>query len=245
MRHCTIFYDSVSDWPASAALSSPLMLGAGSRLTVCSPWTTFRLNGRGASSGGVFGLAKPPQGCQCGRAHCRSHSPHRDGESRRQQKRRSGHPGNAYRLWAGIPDLLCASRNTDCDPVVRWRQAHATAGHQTGSENSGDIVIPKTTRFDAADYLDTEERQVAYIAEELESGDADFVRDALGLVARARGMGGIAKKAGLNRESLYKALGETGNAEFSTLMRIVRALGLTLSARPVASGQTSKRRRVA
>ena len=88
----------------------------------------------------------------------------------------------------------------------------------------------KTTRFDAADYLDTEERQVAYIAAALESGDADFVRDALGLVARARGMAGIAKKAGLNRESLYKALGETGNPEFGTVMRIVRALGLTLSA---------------
>jgi probable addiction module antidote protein len=78
----------------------------------------------------------------------------------------------------------------------------------------------------------------------LESGDADFVRDALGLVARARGMGGIAKKAGLNRESLYKALGESGNPEFGTVMRIVRALGLTLSARP-ASGPLPKRRRVA
>jgi probable addiction module antidote protein len=49
--------------------------------------------------------------------------------------------------------------------------------------------MPKTTRFDAADYLETEDRQVAYIAAALESGDADFVRDALGLVARARGMG--------------------------------------------------------
>ena len=68
-------------------------------------------------------------------------------------------------------------------------------------------MLPKTTRFDAADYLDTEARQVAYIAAALESGDA------LGLVARARGMGGIAKKAGLNRESLYKALGESGNPE--------------------------------
>jgi probable addiction module antidote protein len=106
-------------------------------------------------------------------------------------------------------------------------------------------LVSKTTRFDAADYLDTEERQVAYIATALESGEADFVRDALGLVARARGMGGIAKKAGLNRESLYKALGETGNPEFSTVMRIVRALGLILSAHPAASRQTPKRRRVA
>jgi probable addiction module antidote protein len=103
----------------------------------------------------------------------------------------------------------------------------------------------KTTRFDAADYLDSEERQVGYIAAALESGDADFVRDALGLVARARGMGEIAKRTGLNRESLYKALGETGNPEFGTVMRIVRALGLTLSAHPAANGQASKKRRTA
>ena len=106
-------------------------------------------------------------------------------------------------------------------------------------------MMSKTTPFDAADYLDTEERQVAYIAAALETGDPDFARDAIGLVARARGMGEIAKIAGLNRESLYKALGESGNPEFSTVMRIVRALGLTLSARPTATGGTSRRRRVA
>lgn len=106
-------------------------------------------------------------------------------------------------------------------------------------------VTTKTTRFDAAAYLDSDERQAAYIAAALESGDADFVRDALGLVARARGMSGIAKKAGLNRESLYKALGEAGNPEFGTVMRIIRALGLTLSAHPSENGKTSRRRRAA
>jgi probable addiction module antidote protein len=105
--------------------------------------------------------------------------------------------------------------------------------------------MPKTTRFDAAGYLDSEQRQVAYITAALESGDADFVRDALGVVAKARGMGEIAKIAGLNRESLYKALGETGNPEFGTVMRIVRALGLTLAARPAATARTRKRRRAA
>jgi probable addiction module antidote protein len=103
----------------------------------------------------------------------------------------------------------------------------------------------QTTRFNAADYLDTEERQSAYITAALETGDADFVRDALGVVARARGMGEIAKNAGLNRESLYKALGESGNPEFATVMRIVRALGLTLSAHPAEVTRTPKKRRVA
>ncbi len=104
------------------------------------------------------------------------------------------------------------------------------------------VTAKKTTRFDAADYLDSEERQVAYITAALEAGDADFVRDALGIVARARGMSEIAKNAGLNWESLYKALGETGNPEFGTVLRIVGALGLTLSARPA---EASKKRRVA
>jgi probable addiction module antidote protein len=106
-------------------------------------------------------------------------------------------------------------------------------------------MMPKTTRFDAADYLDSEERQVAYITAALESGDANFVRDALGIVARARGMAEIAKSSGLNRESLYKALGETGNPEFSTVMRIVRAMGLTLSARSAETTRTRRKRRVA
>ena len=106
--------------------------------------------------------------------------------------------------------------------------------------------MTRTTRFHAADYLDTEERQVAYIAAALETGDADFVRDALGLVARARGMSEIARHAGLNRESLYKALGENGNPEFSTVMRIVHALGLTLSARRRApTEKKSKKHRAA
>ena len=105
--------------------------------------------------------------------------------------------------------------------------------------------MAKTTRFDAADYLDSEERQIAYITAALETGDADFVRDALGLVARARGMSQIAKTAGLNRESLYKALGESGNPEFATVMRIMRAIGLTLTARPILRSRASKRRRAA
>jgi probable addiction module antidote protein len=102
-----------------------------------------------------------------------------------------------------------------------------------------------TTRFDAAEYLDTVERQAAYISAALETGDPDFVRDALGIVARARGMAEIAKTADLNRESLYKALGGTGNPEFATVMRVLHALGLTLSARPAATKRAPRRRRAA
>ena len=105
--------------------------------------------------------------------------------------------------------------------------------------------MAKTTRFDAAEYLDTPERQAEYISAALEAGDAAFVRDAVGMVARARGMGDIARAAGLNRESLYKALGEAGNPEFGTMLGVLRALGLELSARPVKNKSARQRTRKA
>lgn len=103
----------------------------------------------------------------------------------------------------------------------------------------------KTARFDAAEYLDTPERQAAYITAAFETGDPTFMRDAIGVVARARGMSQIARTADLNRESLYKALGERGNPEFSTVMRILDALGLRLSARPAERRSRPGKRRAA
>jgi probable addiction module antidote protein len=67
------------------------------------------------------------------------------------------------------------------------------------------------------------------------------VRDALGIVVKTRGISQVAKTADLNRESLYKALGETGNPEFSTVMRVMRAL----AARPAQTKRTSKKRHAA
>ena len=56
-----------------------------------------------------------------------------------------------------------------------------------------------------------------------------FIAKALGTIARARGMSQIAKKAGLSRESLYKALSTEGNPEFATVAKVLRALGLRLT----------------
>jgi probable addiction module antidote protein len=103
----------------------------------------------------------------------------------------------------------------------------------------------KTTRFDEAEFLDTPERQAEYISAALETGDPAFVRDAVGIVARATGMGDIARAAGLNRESLYKALGEAGNPEFGTMLGVLRALGLELTARPAKKKSPRQRTRKA
>ena len=87
----------------------------------------------------------------------------------------------------------------------------------------------KTTRFDSTESLDSAEAINVYMEEALESNDPAFIAHALGTIARARGMSRIAKKAGLSRESLYKALSAEGNPEFGTIIRVMQALGLKLS----------------
>jgi probable addiction module antidote protein len=96
----------------------------------------------------------------------------------------------------------------------------------------------KTKLFDPADYLDDSESIATYLSDALESEDPAFVADALGVVARARGMSAVAREAGVSRESLYRALSADGNPEFATVLRVVRALGLRLSAATMGSGTT-------
>ncbi|WP_137387963.1 addiction module antidote protein [Rhodoligotrophos defluvii] len=88
----------------------------------------------------------------------------------------------------------------------------------------------KTIPFDAAEYLDDPESQAELLADAFETGDAAYITHALGVVARARGMTQVAKEAGVTREALYKALSEDGDPRLSTLMGVMKALGLRLTA---------------
>ena len=88
----------------------------------------------------------------------------------------------------------------------------------------------KTRLWDAAKHLETEEDMAAYLEAALEDGEPTLVAVALGYIARAKGMSQIARETGLGRESLYKALSPDGNPEFSTILKVVRALGLRLHA---------------
>ena|ERR1700723_410188 len=87
----------------------------------------------------------------------------------------------------------------------------------------------RTFPYDSAEYLDSPEAINAYMEEALETDDPAFIARALGTIARARGMSEIAKKAGLSRESLYKALSTEGNPKFGTIIRVMHALGLKFS----------------
>ena len=87
-----------------------------------------------------------------------------------------------------------------------------------------------TTVWDPAEHLETEEDVAAYLEAALEEGDSALITAALGDIARAKGMTQVARQAGLGRESLYKALSSSGNPEFSTILKVIQALGLRLHA---------------
>ena len=94
----------------------------------------------------------------------------------------------------------------------------------------------KIRTWDPAEHLITDEDMAAYLEAALQEGDAALIAAALGDIARAKGMTQIARDAGLGRESLYKALSADGNPEFSTIMKVVAALGLRLHASPARVG---------
>lgn len=88
--------------------------------------------------------------------------------------------------------------------------------------------------FDAAEYLKSDKDMALYLDAIIEesNGDPRMIAVALGDITRAKGMTKIAKATGLARENLYKALSAEGNPEFSTIMKVIAALGIKLHAAP-------------
>jgi probable addiction module antidote protein len=88
----------------------------------------------------------------------------------------------------------------------------------------------RTRAWNGADHLDTPERIALYLEAAFDDGDPALIAAAIGDAARAYGMTQLAKDTGLAREALYRALSENGNPEFATVLKVLRVLGLRLSA---------------
>ena len=99
--------------------------------------------------------------------------------------------------------------------------------------------MTQAQRFDAAEYLDTREAVADYLSEAFETGDGEFIAQAIGTVARAQGMADVARITGLSREHLYRALNVGGNPELDTLMKVLNALGVQLAAKPKDTAQAA------
>jgi probable addiction module antidote protein len=83
--------------------------------------------------------------------------------------------------------------------------------------------------YNPFDYLETKEEVSEYLNNAYLDDDPRVFLVALGYLAKKQGMSEVAKKAGLNRESLYKALAGDGNPRFSTVSKVIKALGCKLA----------------
>lgn len=86
------------------------------------------------------------------------------------------------------------------------------------------------TDYDPAEDLDNPEAISVFVNEALKTDDAAYIAHALGVVARAKGMAGIAREAGLSREQLYRTLSSEGNPTLKTTLAVMKALGISLTA---------------
>lgn len=94
------------------------------------------------------------------------------------------------------------------------------------------IKIADLKTFDMAEMLDSDQAVAEYLTIVLEENDPAALADALGTVARARGMAVVAEGAGIAREALYKALRPGAQPRFDTIQRVMTALGVKLTAVP-------------
>ncbi|MFD1166795.1 addiction module antidote protein [Sphingobacterium daejeonense] len=93
----------------------------------------------------------------------------------------------------------------------------------------------ETSKFDIADYLDSNEMIAEYLNTVLEEGnDADMIT-AIGHIAKAIGMTKIAEETGMSRSSLYKALSEGAKPQFETIMKVLKAIGGQIRVTPVSA----------
>lgn len=93
----------------------------------------------------------------------------------------------------------------------------------------------ETTKFDIADYLDNKEVIAEYLNTVLEDGNNEDIIAAIGHIAKAIGMTKIAEETGLSRPSLYKALSEGSKPQFSTIVKVLKAVGTEIKINPVTS----------
>jgi len=95
------------------------------------------------------------------------------------------------------------------------------------------IKISELPDFDMAEHLPDEQAIAEYLTIVLEENDPAALADALGTIARARGMTEIAKTSGITREALYKALRSNAHPRFDTISKVCTALGVRLVAQPI------------
>ena len=89
-------------------------------------------------------------------------------------------------------------------------------------------AIDGLSAFEKAEYLDTEAATAEYLTQVLADYKEGDLAEALGCIAKARGITEISKASGLTREELYKALMPDTQLSLDTIQRVCMGLGLKL-----------------
>src|SRR5690554_7790054 len=97
------------------------------------------------------------------------------------------------------------------------------------------MIDMETSKFDLANYLDSEEMIAEYLNTILEDGDSSDLIVAIGHIAKSIGMTKIAEKTGMSRPSLYKALAEGAKPQFETIIKVLKAIGGQINVKPMSA----------
>ncbi len=84
--------------------------------------------------------------------------------------------------------------------------------------------------FDISQYLDSKDVIAEYLSQVLEDGDMDELLQAIGHIAKAKGMSQVSKDTGLGRESLYKTFAKGSKPKFDTVLKVLNSLDIKLKA---------------
>src|SRR5690606_35597724 len=121
--------------------------------------------------------------------------------------------------------------------IHTYRNINSTKRHRESEKNlkQNKIIDMVTTKFDIADYLDSEEMIAEYLNTVLEDGDSSELIVAIGHIAKSIGMTKIAEKTGMSRPSLYKALSDGAKPQFETIMKVLKAIGGQINVKPMSA----------
>ncbi|CAN2971374.1 putative addiction module antidote protein [Pseudomonas fluorescens] len=97
-----------------------------------------------------------------------------------------------------------------------------------------------TSAYEASRFLDSPQTISAYLAQSMACHDPQVLMKALAEVAKAQGVNKVAEAAGVNRESLYKTLKGGSKTRYETVQKLMLALGVELTVRPITATPPKK-----
>ena len=106
------------------------------------------------------------------------------------------------------------------------------------SKNKMPASVPSKIRERLYEKLKDPAYASAYVNEALLEGDEVVFKTAVGDVIRARGVVKIARKAGINRSTVFKTLKPKTRTSFTTFHSLLHACDINLSTRPVLNTKT-------